>query len=62
LDTRDTVCDDTPASLATSAIEGRGPPAAVLLVRVMAPRAQFRRKQPFRIKPCASMLEQRMFT
>ena len=38
LDTRDTVCDDTPASRATSAIEGRGAPAAVILVRVMSSR------------------------
>jgi len=36
LDTRDTVCDDTPASRATSAMEGRGGPAAVLLVLVIA--------------------------
>ena len=60
LDTLDTVCDDTPASRATSAIEGRGAPA-VILVRVMSvrvsPIAEVRPKSHAR----ASMLGQFMF-
>src|SRR5690242_7282278 len=34
-DTRETVCDETPARRATSAIDGRGTPARLLVVGVM---------------------------
>jgi hypothetical protein len=36
-ETRDTVCDETPARRATSAIEGRGVLARLLAVLVMLP-------------------------
>src|SRR5579863_5030026 len=36
-DTRETVCDETPARCATSAIDGRGAPVRRLLLSAMAP-------------------------
>src|SRR5579864_4302375 len=36
-DTRETVCDETPARWATSAIDGRGAPVRRLLLSAMAP-------------------------
>ena len=61
LDTRDTVCDDTPASRATSAIEGRGAPAAVIFVRVMSSRVSPVADVRPKSYACASMLGQCMF-